>query len=82
MEMGLGEDGKEVEGSKGEGSLEDLCTELELIERKIGSIDDPNHPDLPELIKQRRKLSRVRRISQLKKQLEAAIEGEDDMGFY
>jgi hypothetical protein len=67
-----------VEGNKNLGNIDDISVQLELIERKIQAIDDPENDKLPELIKQRKTLMKAVRIDRLQKELKRAMEGEDD----
>ena len=67
-----------VEGSKNLGNLDDVAVQLELVERKIQAIDDPESDKLPELIKQRKTLMKAMRIDRLQKELKRAMEGDDD----
>ena len=67
-----------VEGSKNLGYIDDISVQLELVERKIQAIDDPESDKLPELIKQRKTLMKAVRIDRLQKELKRTMEGEDD----
>ena len=55
---------------------------MEPMDRKISAMDDPNDPELPDLVKARRKLSRVMRLKRLEKEKEAILAGEDEGMFF
>tara|TARA_R110000744_G_scaffold86986_4_gene170010 strand:+ start:4526 stop:4765 length:240 start_codon:yes stop_codon:yes gene_type:complete len=62
--------------------MEDIGAEMEILDRKISAMDDPNDPELPDLVKARRKLSRVMRLKRLEKEKEAILAGEDEGMFF